>query len=815
MLKNYLKITLRYLLRNKIYSGINIFGLAVGIAACFAIMQYVHFELSYDRFHKHAESIYRVTLEWGEDKLATNHPAAGPALQSDFPEVVEFARAAPVSIFTNSVTLTHIDEQGVKNSINEEGIYLVDSSFLTIFSFPFIYGNSGIPFPTGNSIVITRSLSGKFFGSENPVGKVLMINGMQPLEISGVIEDVPENSHIKFHILAQLRLGDYDNSWEWPEYYTYIRLAPGTNLAEFQAKLTGFSSKYLEKTMKEYNTDISFHLQPLTKIYLQSQNLDKEREARGNEKAVFFLLIIGVMILIIAWINYINLSTSKSLERAREVGLRKIAGASKPALVKQFLFESAIINSISLILAFIMLNIFLPYFNQLTGKNMGSDISALGLFSEPLFWVTMTGIIITGSLLAGVYPALVVSSFKSISVISGKFLRSASGILLRKILVGGQFAISIGLMAGTFLVFRQVIFMKNRDLGFPEDQLLIIKTPSVIDSTIFNRSEVFRNELLKNPEINDMAPSSEVPGRLIPILNGIRIKGKDISENFHCYMNSINKDFINTYGLNIIAGRIYRDNEKSNPYEAEINPIILNELAVQKLGFKTPEESINKLITYKFGPSERTGEIIGVVNNYHQRSLKDNLDPLLFYSAPFFDVHYYTININTARIHESVKFIEDQYKSLFPDSPFEYFFLDEYFNRQYASENQFGKVFGVFSIIAIIVACLGLYGLTTLMVAQRTKEIAIRKVLGAKISTILILLTKDFILLILLADLIALPVVFFYARNWLNHFAFHINLDWSIFVFPTVMLLIIILVSTSFQTIRTALVNPAESLKYE
>jgi putative ABC transport system permease protein len=412
---------------------------------------------------------------------------------------MEYARAAPVTILTNNITLSHIDNKGNRTALNEERIYLVDSSFLTLFTFPFVYGNPEKAFPTANSIVITRSLSEKFFGSENPLGEELLINGMQPLSVSGVIEDVPENSHIKFQLLAQLRLGDYNNSWEWPEYYTYIQLAPETDPRKFEDKLSDFSLRYLGESMKKFHSDIRFHLQPLTEIYLTSQDLEKEREARGNERTIYFLVVIGMMILVIAWINYINLSTSKSLERAREVGLRKIAGASTTELMKQFLFESIMINILAMAVAFVLLILFLPYFNQLTGKNLASSITALGLFSEPMFWITLILIFITGSFLAGAYPAIVVSSFKSTKVISGKYLKAGQGLALRKLLVGTQYAISIGLIRGTFLVYRQVMFMKHRDLGYQKDQLLIIKSPAVTDSTILSRIEVLRNELLRNP----------------------------------------------------------------------------------------------------------------------------------------------------------------------------------------------------------------------------------------------------------------------------------------------------------------------------
>ena len=446
---------------------------------------------------------------------------------------------------------------------------------------------------------------------------------------------------------------------------------------------------------------------------------------------------------------------------------------------------------------------------------MGSSILDMSLYAERWFWLLVAGIIILGSFIAGGYPAMVVASFKSTWILKGKLLRSVRGIMLRRLLVGSQFAISIGLIAGTIVVFNQVSFMKNTDLGYQKDQLLIIKTPSVFDSTIFNKNVVFRNELLRDHNINHMTLVSDIPGKLVPLVNGVRIKGEDFQENINSYFISVKQDFVETMGLKLIAGRTFREHESSNPYMDAVNPVLLNELAVRRMGIKNPEDAVNKLITYKFGPIERTGEIIGVVNNYHQRSLKDDYDALLFYSTPFYDSHFYVLNVNTSDIRQTVKVIENSYEGIFPGHPFEYFFLDDYFNKQYAADQQFGKVFGMFSIIAIIVACLGLYGLAAFMIAQRIKEIAIRKVMGASVSGMIMLLSRDFIRLILLANLVALPVIYYYAKSWLNNFTFHIHIGWTMFVLPTVLLLIVSFFATSSQTIKTAFVNPSRTLKYE
>ena len=576
--------------------------------------------------------------------------------------------------------------------------------------------------------------------------------------------------------------------------------------------------QYVGDRMRETNSKEGMALQALTDIHLKSPNLDKEREVHGSEQTVYFLVIIAVLILIIAWINYINLSTSKSMERTQEVGLRKVAGASRYQLVTQFLFESAIVNFLAIGVAFGLVLLALPYFNQLVGKNISSNIIDLILINESWFWLTLAGVFLLGSFLAGLYPAFVLSSYRAASVLKGKFFRSRSGIFLRKALVGSQFAISVALIAGTILVFRQVSFMRNQDLGYAKDQLLVVESPRVGDSTFIQRLETFKTELKRNPDIYHMAPTSEVPGKLISQMNFIRNRDEGTEANIGIYHFHIDQDFIDTYGLTMAAGRNFREAEHLlPPDEREKNPVpvMVNEKVIELLGYQTAEEAVHQLVYFGLGPRDWEGEIVGVVENFHQRSLKTAYDPILFFPASGFPRQYFTINLSMDQPTETVDFIGEQYKEAFPGNQFDYYFLDDYFNRQYAADQQFGQVFGLFSGLALLVACLGLFGLSTFMISQRVKEIAIRKVLGATLSSMVYLFSRDFVRLIIAANLIALPLVYLAVQRWLSNFAFQVNIGWVIFVIPAALLLIISLSTVSFQTIKTGSINPVRSLRQE
>ncbi len=828
MFRNYFVIGFRNVLRSKIFSMINIFGLAIGMAACFLILQYVFFEWSYDKFHKEGNNIYRLTIErdypTSKTLVSANHPGAGPALKADLPGVEEYARLLHQSIFLGDVaTWSHLDKQGNKKVLNEGRVYAADSSFLTMFSFPFVCGNAGQALSNPDGVAISESVSQKFFGTENSLGQTLTLNGRRNFIVTGVFKDIPENSHIKFDVLIsdffskrQFNLSE-ETTWKWAEFYTYIKLSPQTDPRDLESKFDKLITHYMGDYMKRMNFVEHFHLQPLWDIHLRSPQMTKEREVHGSERTVYFLLIIAVLIIVIAWINFINLSTSKSTERAKEVGIRKVAGASKGQLIFQFLFESMVINALAIGLAGILVVVALPYFNQLAGRNMGTSFLELPLLDMPFFWVAFAGAFVLGSLLAGLYPAFILSSFRAAAVLKGKFLRSRSGVNLRRVLVGSQFVISVVLIAGTIAVFRQVSYMRNADPGYSMDQLLVVKSPPVTDSITFVRMRTFPVEMTGKPGVNNITVSSEIPGRQISHSHFTRNQHEGREEQFLYYQFFVDRNFLTTYGLEIKAGRNFREGEHIPGWGEEIRtvPVIVNEKTIQLLKFKKAEDAVGKMIYYGLGARDWPAEIIGVVENHHQRSLKDDYDPIIYLPGADFFGQYFTLNVDMKDLPGTISRVQGKYEESFPGNQFEYFFLDDHFNRQYAAEQRFGKVFGLFSALALIVAGLGLFGLSTFMTLQRTKEIAVRRVLGATITSMLTLFSRDFMRLIFIANLVALPLVYFLVEKWLEGFAFRVAIVWTMFVIPALLLLIISLLMVSVQTIKTGLVNPVESLRSE
>lgn len=826
MIRNYFKIAYRNLLKNKVFSVVNISGLAIGMAACFFIFEYVHFESSYDRFHKNAANIYRVNISFGGSfsnlpGMSTNHPALGPAMKADFPEVTGFARLVSPAIFIPASTMSYTDDKSNTVTFNEEKIYLADPSFLTMFSFPFIKGDPAKVLSDAGSIVISQTMADKYFGKENPIGKTLKLNRQLPLKVTGVFRDIPENSHIKFNMLIAFKStgGDFVNylssNWGWPEFYTYVSLAPGTDPKTLEAKFPPFIEKYLGKTMKALNFQTFFHLQGITDIHLRSGKL-KGPEANGSDREIYFLSIIGVFIMLIAWINYVNLSTAKSIERAKEVGLRKVVGAVRTQITWQFIMESVIINLLALCLAAIIVFVCFPYFGSFIGKNIANGSASSAIWHAPWFWMTLTGIFLAGAFAVGAYPALVLSAYKPTAVLKGNFLRSNKGIVLRKVLVSFQFILSLLLIGGAITVYRQLFFMRNGTLGYNKDQIVIVKAPPVYDSSFAFKMNSFKTQLLNNPYVNDITASTDIPGKAMTARNSVRKASEDKTHNFITYITEVDENFLKTYQMELAAGRNFVQQDTTDVFNSPNKArLLVNERVVEALGFKNNEEAIHQDVIFPYGPVEVKGEIIGVVKNYHQRSLKDAYDPILYYYPSYNHWSYFSINININHLQQDLSSVQNSYKSIFPGNPFEYFFLNEYFGRQYEADQRFGKVFGLFTALAIIVACLGLLGLSSFMIRVRTKEIGIRKVLGASVYSLLALFSRDFIKLVLLASLIAMPVIYFLASRWLENYAFHISLGWWIFVLPPLLMLVIALITISVQSIKSALANPVKSLRSE
>jgi putative ABC transport system permease protein len=821
MLRSYLKIARRNLWSNKAFSAINIFGLGLGMAACFFIFQYVYFESTYDRFHTNAANIYRVPISYGGSlantpTTAANHPAVGPAMKADFPEVVDFVRMIPNSFYMNAYTLSYKEGKGGEKIYAEKNMYLVDASFFNVFSYPLISGDRKSCLTEPFSMVISASTAKKYFGNTDPLGKILDMNGSMSIKVTGVFADIPDNAHIKFDMLVSFasikpKYG-YDN-WGEPEFYNYVLLAPGTDVKKLEAKFPAFIEKYLGASMKKENYRSSFHLQPITDIHLHS-NYSREAEVNGSEREVYFLSVIGVFILFIAWINYINLSTARSMERAKEVGLRKVVGAGKSQLITQFLLESFIINLLALVCAFCIILCFTPFVNDFIGKDVTTGFFSAGLGSKPVFWLTVVSIFLCGALLVGAYPAFILSSFIPVRVLKGLNAHAGGGMSIRQALVSFQFILSMILIASTVVIFQQFNFMRNENLGYQTDQVVIVKAPVVKGDVMDNEYQFFKGEIQKIASVQNASATSDVPGHRILLQNNFRRADQDKQHHSVTYLMKIDENFIPTYHIEMVAGKNLTSADTSWVYGLKTTKVLINEEMVKVLGYKSAEEAIDQDIVYMSDEGVRL-KVVGVMKNFHQRSLKEKIDPILCYSPNFSDWKYMSINLNANSASNGLAEVEKVYQKLFPGSPFEYFFLDEYFDRQYKADSRLSNVFALFSILAVIVACLGLLGLSSFVIKLRTKEIGVRKVLGASVTGLLFLLSKDFVKMVCVASILAIPVIYYASHAWLENYAFHITPGLSVFVIPPILLLILTLLTICAQSLKTALTNPVKSLRNE
>lgn len=810
MFKNYFKVAVRHLLKNKIYAVINIAGLALGIAACLLLVQYVSFESSYDRFHQNKDRIYRASMfkyEKGEPEqtFAFTYPAVAPNLKKDFPEVEEAVRMRRTRFVVN-----------YEDKVHSELVYFVDEPFLDMFSFSFLKGDPATALEGAYSIVISEDMAQKYFGADDPMGKTLQFDAGQtqiPFTVSGLMKNVPENSHMDFDFLLPYQTysdyvgqfgADAENSWRWSDFYTYIMLKPGTDVADLQAKLPAFASNYMQETFDRFGYEIAFKLQPLNDIHLYS-DLSYELRVNGNIKYVYALGFIALFILLIAWINYINLSTARSMDRAREVGVRKVSGATRRQLISQFLIETVLINALALGGGILLFNLSLPYFQDILGKEITPSILHL-----PAFWLAALLVFGLGTLLSGLYPSFILSAFRPVFALKntwqiGRLSTGSAG--LRRGLVVFQFVASVGLIAGTLALYRQIQFMQKQDLGINIDQTLVVRDNQRHDSTFVERVKTFRQTLLSHPDIVNFTASGDIPGKEVGNSWNLR-RVKDENESLkRCRTFAIDADFIPNYELEIIAGRNF-----SEDYGMDENLAILNETAVKVLGFTNPEAALNEEITSTDG--EVRMRVIGVIKDYHQESLKYNFKPIVYRYAQV-GWNYYSLQVQTNNPQEVLYHVEKSWKTHFADAPIQHFFLDDFFNRQYQADMRFGWIVGLFSVLAIIVACLGLFGLASFSISRRTKEIGVRKILGAQVGQILLLLFREFFRLILIASLVALPIAFWLISRWLGNYAYAISLSWWFFVLPVLAVVLIAALTVGFHSVRAATANPVNSLRYE
>ena len=818
MFKVYIKAAWRSLVKNRLVSSINIFGLSISIAASLLIFEYVNFEFSYDHFNNNAANIYRVYNDRYQHGKRIQHgtetySAISKALKADFPEIVDYTRVEPQGeniVFFNGEKLPG------------QQVLSVENSFLSIFSYTLLAGNFKSALEEPHTTVITRSLAKKIFGSSDEnlasvLGKTIGIGTQSYLfKITGVCEDVPENSHLHFDCLTSYitlyngkdpwKEADYD--FKTSQFWHYVVLKPGIDYKIFQEKLSAFSVRHFHVSAVTGSVE-KFYLQPLLSAHMYS-DFEYEIGDTANATVIWGLFITSILILIIAWINYVNLTIAKSFERGKEVGIRKIAGASKHQLIYQFMFESILINIFSIFFALTYVFLFQKYFNTLIGHQLlltSLVQNSLGGYKFPAILVLF---IFSGILISGFYPSFVLSSFKPILVLKGRAISNISGIVLKKILVIGQFAVTIFLVIGSVVVFMQMRLISKNDLGFNISKILIIKGPELAkwDSTLLPKQTSFINEIKLIPGISEAAFSSNLPGDELGRSFDIHRTDQSSAAHYTIRVNWVSPWFIRLLQIKLVAGRQLDNNDfQSNGLVGRHN-LILNVTAAKMLGFKTPAESVGRRIIWNGSEYE----VVGVVSDFRQRSLHYPIEPTMFMTGTSPQMPF-SIKLVSNHLDSTIAAIKKKFDAVFPGNIFNYYFLDEKFNSQYSSDQLFGKVFGIFSGIAIFVACLGVLGLSFFTALRRTKEIGIRKVLGASVASIVIMLSEEFIILVLIAILIASPIAWFLMHNWLQSFDIRINMSWWIYIGSGLLAIAIAALTISFQSIKAASADPAKSLR--
>ncbi len=798
MLKNYIKITLRNLLKNKAFSLINILGLSIGMAACIFILLWVQDELGYDTFHEKVDKIYRITTYDPENPTGGSARVGapwGPAMQTDYPEVADFVRFR----FLGRSLVRYGDKQ-----FFESGGLFADSSLFNVFTFPLIKGNPKTALTEPNSIVITEKMAKKYFGESDPLGETLTFDNEMDLAITGVVKDVPHNSHFRFNYLVSFVTHQawYVKEWRMRNYHVYLLLEGDANTAALENKFPGFIDKYLMTDDVPYSSKI--RLQPIKDIHLHS-NLFREFEANGDIAYVYIFSLIAVFIMLIACINFMNLSTARSAKRAREVGVRKVAGANRGQLIRQFLSESLLLSFLALFLAVGIVESLLPYFNDLAAKSL--DIT----FSNGFFMLTaLAAIALLVGLISGTYPAFFLSAFRPVLILKGDInLKTSNRSVLRTVLVIAQFTITIALIIGSGIVYQQLNFMKNKKLGFNKEQVVVLR---MYDDAIVEQYETIKNEFLQTTDIVSVSASSALPGRGdwgMPFL----YEDAGEKKRFSSRVMVVDPDYLETCEIELKDGRNF-----SKELATDISgAYLINETAVEKFAWENP---IGMQIERPVGRDENgnwkyePGEIIGIVKDFHFRSMHEEIAPMVMWVAPesFF---YLSIRVRPDNIPKTLSEIEKTWATFDPNRPFEFFFLDEVFDDQYRSEEQLGKLFTVFSALAIFIACLGLFGLVSFMAERRIKEIGIRKVLGASISNLFLLLSKEYSKWVIVANLIAWPIAYFIMNRWLEDFAYRIDIAWWVFPAAGGLAFLIALITVSYQAARAAVANPVDALRYE
>jgi len=788
MIKNYFKIAFRNLIRHKAFSIINISGLAIGMACSILILLWVRDELSYDRFHANADQVYRITCNAGDFKAAVN-PAGMPAgLQAQMPEIKNTVRLSHLS--------TGLFEVG-EHKFEEKHVFYADSTFLQVFSFPLVEGNPKTALQRIDGVLITQDMAKKYFGQADALGKTMRKDNGSNVIVTGVLANIPSNSHLQFDFILPMSSAyqTWDdlkkNVWNNFDFYTYLQL--DKNFIPTQAALSRFNQK-MDVIYKKHETGIkvNFQLQPLTSIHLHP-GLQVDLEGHGNIQYVNIFFIVAIFILGVACINFMNLATARSARRAKEVGLRKVVGAGRHQLMGQFLGESLLISLIAFVIAMFFVWLLLPTFNDLSGKQISIH------YIDGKLLVSLLGIAFATGLLSGIYPAIYLSGFQPVKVLKGKMKSLGGNLIFRNALVVTQFIVSIVLLVGTAIVYNQLKFIKNKNLGFEKANLLYIE----MTGELWSKQQALKNELKQNPLTSDFTIINDLPTNLTSGTVNIVWEGKDPKSQIVFPSMFVSEDFFDVFKMKILNGRSF-----STAFKGDSANFIINEKAAHVMGMDVSTAVGKTLKIYG-----NNGTIIGVVKDFNYKPMQSAIEPM------FIGLNRWGGNVvvrtKPGKTDATIKALEKITQGLNPSFPFSYNFLDQDIANLYRGEQRMGVLFNIFAVLAIFISCLGLYGLSAFMAEQRTKEIGVRKVLGASIFTIVYLLSRNFTKLILIAMVVAIPVSWYAINSWLEGFAYHINLNWSIFIIASLVALLIAWFTVGYESIKAAVANPVESLRTE
>ena len=790
MIKNYFKIAFRNIVRHKAFAAINIAGLAIGMTCSIFILLWVQNELSYDRFHKNANEIYRITANAGDFVAAVNCAGMPPELKKKIPAVKNYVRLSHPS--------TNVFETGTRK-FEEKKVFYADSTFLQLFSFSLVKGNPGTALMRPDAVLITENMAKKYFGDENPLGKTLKKNNGENITVTGVVANIPSNSHLQFDfILPMSAIAKWDNdlktnTWDNFNFYAYIQL--DKNFKVTPTAIEGLN-KQINTIYKEHVNEatlkINFHLQALTSIHLHS-NYQVDLAGHGNSQYVNIFFVVALFILAVACINFMNLATARSARRAKEVGLRKVVGAGRKELIGQFLGESLLISFLALLIAVGLVWLLLPVFNDLAGKEL-----AIHLLNGKLL-ATLFGIALLTGLISGSYPALFLSGFRPVQVLKGNMKNMGGNLIFRNGLVVIQFVVSIVLLAGTAIVYKQLTYIKNMNLGFDKSNLLYLP----MTGEMWNKKEAFKNELKKSKLTADYSITNDLPTNLTSGTVNVKWDGKDPNSQVVFPTLFVDENFLDVFQMKVLNGRSF-----STEFKADSNNFILNERAVQIMGMKVADAVGKPLSLW-----DNKGTIIGVVKDFNYKPVQNPIEPLIIGLNRWGGTA--VVRTQPGRTEATIKALEKISADLNPAYPFSYGFLDQDLANLYQGEHRMGKLFNLFAVLAIIISCMGLYGLSAFMAEQRTKEIGVRKVLGASVFKVVYLLSTGFTRLILIAVVIAVPVAWFAINSWLKGFAYRVSADWVIFVTASLAALTIALITVSYESVKAAISNPVKSLRSE